>query len=132
MFSAGSCVLYLSEEIVCRLLDWQAVYEAVELALEAVSKKRAIQTPRSFTNVRDGKGLLLTMPVYLKDERFGGLACKLVTSFPDNERLSRPLPTINAHISLFDDNTGVLKAVSETERFFSKMVWFSIRLFVWC
>lgn len=106
-------VLYLSEETVRDLLNWKLVYEAVEVALKAVSEGKGILTPRSFTRVQDGKGLLLSMPGYLKDEQFGGLACKLVTSFPDNERLIKPLPSINAHISLFDENTGVLEAVSE-------------------
>lgn len=112
MSSSGSSVLYLSEETVHRLLDWTLIYKAVEVALEAVSKGRAIQTPRSFTRVQEGKGVLLSMPGYLDHDRFGALACKLVTSFPANEHLSRPLPTINAHISLFDESTGVLKAVS--------------------
>lgn len=113
MSSHGNSVLYLSEETVHGLLDWPLIFDAVEVALEAVSTGRAIQTPRSFTRVQDGKGLLLSMPAYVNHDRFGALACKLVTSFPGNERLSRPLPTINAHISLFDESTGVLKAVSE-------------------
>lgn len=113
MSTTASSVLYLSEETVRRLLNWKLTYEAVEVALEAVSKGRVIQTPRSFTRLQEGNGILLSMPGYLKHDRFGALACKLVTSFPDNKCLSRPLPTINAHISLFDEKTGILKAVSK-------------------
>lgn len=111
MASTGS-VLYIPEETVRRFLDWQETYKAVEVALEAVSRGRAIQTPRSFTRTPESNWVLLSMPGFVRDDRFGALACKLVTSFPNNEKLSKPLPSINAHISLFDENTGVLKAVS--------------------
>lgn len=112
MAQSISSVLYIPESRVRRLLDWELTYKAVEVALEAVSAKRAIQTPRTFTILEEANGVLLSMPGYLKDEQFGALACKLVTSFPNNQRLNEPLPTINAHISLFDESTGVLKAVS--------------------
>lgn len=43
--------------------------------------------------------------------RVSTLACKLVTSFPDNARLEPKLPSILATIMLFDIATGLPKAV---------------------
>lgn len=113
MAQIGNSILYIPEATVRRLLDWQLTYKAVEVALKAVSEGRAVQMPRSFTRLQEANGVLLSMPGYLNDDSYGTLACKLVTSFPNNAHLSEALPTINAHISLFDENTGVLKAVSE-------------------
>lgn len=39
------------------------------------------------------------------------LACKLVTSFPNNVRLESPLPSVVATIVLFDTTTGAPKAI---------------------
>lgn len=106
-------VLYIPESAVRRLLDWRVAYDAAEVALRAVPLGRAVQTPRSFTRLGgEPGGLLLSMPGRLVDDGYGALACKLVTSFPGNLELEEPLPSINAHISLFDEATGVLKAVS--------------------
>lgn len=105
-------ILYISEERVKQLLRWDLTFSAVEAALESVTKKRVVQNPRTFTRLLDSQNVLLSMPGYLRHDNFGALACKLVTSFPNNMHLKPALPTINGNIFLFDETTGVLKAVS--------------------
>ena len=51
--------------------------------------------------------LFLAMPGYSKNEHT--LACKLVTSFPQNKSIG--IPTVLANILLFDPITGKVKAV---------------------
>lgn len=105
-------VPYISEDTVKSLLEWDAAFSAIEAALRGISEKRVDQTPRSFTTPVNTNNILLSMPGYLQDKRFGALACKLVTSFPGNTSLPIPLPTVMANILLFDEKTGQLKAVS--------------------
>jgi thiomorpholine-carboxylate dehydrogenase len=120
-------VLFISETVVRRLLNWNDCVDAMESALVAMVKKTpdndqpfSTQTPRSFTSVND-KGVLLTMPGYaanynlktVNEKRHSTLACKLVTSFGGNSQLTPPLPTILATILLFDAVTGKLRAVVE-------------------
>ncbi|EFA08703.1 Ketimine reductase mu-crystallin-like Protein [Tribolium castaneum] len=104
-------LLYINEETVTKLLNWDSTFKAIEIALECTAKNRAIQSPRTFTKCPKTDSILLTMPGYLDNDAFGALGCKLVTATPNNATLPQPLPTINAHIMLFDDVTGVLKAV---------------------
>lgn len=78
---------------------------------EQSREKEALQSPRSFTSVA-GKGALMCMPGYLKDDVYGALGCKLVTAFGSNLKLQPPLQKILANVMLLDDATGVLKAVS--------------------
>jgi ornithine cyclodeaminase/alanine dehydrogenase-like protein (mu-crystallin family) len=58
-------VLYLGEETVKRLLNWNATFRAMETAMESVCKKRAVQSARTFTKSSRTDSLLLTMPGYL-------------------------------------------------------------------
>lgn len=46
-------------------------------------------------------------------KHFKTLACKLVTSFSQNEKLPKPLPNIMATICLFDTLNGRLKCILE-------------------
>lgn len=107
-------VLYISEATVKKLINWELTFKAVEVALKSVVLERVVQTPRTFTRVPKNNSVLLSMPGYLNDDNFGALGCKLVTSFPNNANLVKPLPTIMGHIFLFDESTGLLKAVSES------------------
>lgn len=50
------------------------------------------------------------MPAYVASRE--ALACKLVTSYPNNA--AKNINTHNAIILLFDESTGILKAVSRT------------------
>jgi thiomorpholine-carboxylate dehydrogenase len=120
-------VLFISETVVRRLLNWNDCVDAMKSALVAMVRKSrdndhpySSQTNRTFTSVSD-KGVLLTMPGFaanyhlnaVNDERHSTLACKLVTSFGGNSQLTPPLPTILATILLFDASTGKLRAVIE-------------------
>ena len=108
--------IFIHEDQVKKLLNWDSTFDAVEAALESVYNKRAVQSHRTFTQSTTSKTLLLTMPGHLDNERFGALGCKLVTVAPDNINLEHPLPTINAQILLFEEATGILKAVSRMKR----------------
>ncbi|KAJ8972039.1 hypothetical protein NQ314_000424 [Rhamnusium bicolor] len=105
-------MIFINEEEVLNLLNWDETFQAIETAMLKVSKERVVQNARNFTQVLNTKNLLLTMPGYLEDESYGGLSCKLVTMCPNNINIEKPLPTINANIMLFDHETGILKAVS--------------------
>lgn len=120
-------VLFVSETVVRRLLNWNDCVDAMESALSAMVRKSpdnvhpfTSQSPRTLTSVNN-KGILFTMPGFaanyhlktVNDERHSTLACKLVTSFGGNSQLTPPLPTILATILLFDATTGKLRAVIE-------------------
>ncbi|KAJ8957372.1 hypothetical protein NQ318_004851 [Aromia moschata] len=87
-------MLFINDQEVLNVLNWEETFEAIETAM-----------------IIDGDGLLLTMPGYLEDNKYGALACKLVTAFNNNDKLEKPLPVINANIALFDQQTGLLNAV---------------------
>lgn len=104
-------MIYINESEVKELLNWHDTYKAVENAMKSVSIKNAVQEARTFTGTQTNNTFLLTMPGYLNDPQYGALACKLVTHNENNPKLPVPLPTINANIVLFDETTGILKAV---------------------
>lgn len=108
-----STLLYINEETVTKLLNWDLTFKAIETSLESVVNNSSVQSARSFTKCPKTDSLLLTMPGYLDNSTFGALGCKLVTVAPNNAKLPNPLPTINAQILLFNDTTGVLQAVSK-------------------
>lgn len=80
--------------------------------MQRYTENRIVQTARSRTQVIGKPNLLVTMPGYLDDQTYGALGCKLVTFFPTNSDLPKPLPSVLASIMLFDENTGLPKAVS--------------------
>lgn len=104
-----SQILFLDDTRINKLLDWDDTYRAIETALTAEYGKRAFQNPRSVT--RATNGLLYSMPGFLQNDTYGALGCKLVTAFVDNSKRIKPLPSILAHILLFNEETGELKAV---------------------
>lgn len=116
-------IQFISEDEVKSLLDWGEFFDAIKQAFLAVvpyddAPKSSI-SPRSFT--RATKGDLLTMPGFIENyplpgtgnQKHSTLACKLVTSFPENYKLAAPLPSILATILLFDSGTGKLKSIIE-------------------
>lgn len=124
---ADNDVLFISETVVRRLLNWNDCVDAMESALIAMVRKApddshpfTSQPPRTLTSVNN-KGILFTMPGFaanyhlktVNDERHSTLACKLVTAFAKNSQLTPPLPTILATILLFNAETGKLRAVIE-------------------
>ncbi|EDV46434.1 ketimine reductase mu-crystallin [Drosophila erecta] len=126
---------YYNADAVRQVLTWPLVNRAVESALVAIVKQNpdtaatsfAIQPKRSFVACGNEPGkILLTMPAYvgnysLESPRSPGeaehtrstIACKLVTSFTGNPLRDPPLPSIHAHVMLFDNQTGQLSAIME-------------------
>ncbi|KAH8272705.1 hypothetical protein KR026_005212, partial [Drosophila bipectinata] len=118
---------YFNADAVRPLLTWPLVNEAVESALKAVVKTSsawAAQPKRTFTPIGSkgsdqAKGILLTMPAFVGnyEKSSGGgnstLACKLVTSFGGNSQRQPPLPSILAHVLVFNHQTGQLAAIME-------------------
>ncbi|KAH8366377.1 hypothetical protein KR084_002842 [Drosophila pseudotakahashii] len=133
---SGNSPVYYNAEAVRRFLTWPLVNEAVESALKAVVRSQgqetttgsstsyANQPKRSITACgKEGEGILLTMPAFVGNYNLGSgsqvgdarstLACKLVTSFGGNHERNPPLPSIHAHVLLFDHQTGQLSATME-------------------
>lgn len=124
---SGHQPAYYGAEAVRRVLTWPLVNEAVESALKAVVKDQgscesgshspssfAIQPNRSFTNCGDPSRVLLTMPAFVGNYSLGStVACKLVTSFSGNPQMNPPLPSIHAHVLLFNNQTGQLSTIME-------------------
>ncbi|XP_050298388.1 ketimine reductase mu-crystallin isoform X2 [Anthonomus grandis grandis] len=54
---------------------------------------------------------MLTMSGYLEDPLYGAWVVKILTGNPNNALLPHPLPTLNANIVLFDQETGEIKAL---------------------
>ncbi|VEN45054.1 unnamed protein product [Callosobruchus maculatus] len=104
-------MLYIDETTVKSLLKWEKTFEAVEVAMKRLSAGQTVQKPRTYTGIPNTDNVLLTMPGYLEDEKYGALGCKLVTSFPSNTKRGQPLPAINANIVILDETTGLMKAV---------------------
>ncbi|CAH1986706.1 unnamed protein product [Acanthoscelides obtectus] len=104
-------MLYINESNVKDILTWEKTFEAVEVAMKRLSSGQTVQMPRTHTIIPGSDNVLLTMPGYLKDEKFGALGCKLVTYFPGNPKRTEALPSINANIMILDEATGIMKAV---------------------
>lgn len=105
-------MIFLSEEDIKSLLNWDDTLKATEAALKAASTKKSVQIQRVFAQIFDTPKWMLTMPGYLEDEKYGAWACKILSGNPDNNKLPTPLPDMLVNIMLLDENTGGLKAVS--------------------
>ncbi|XP_061397730.1 ketimine reductase mu-crystallin [Musca vetustissima] len=119
---------YYSAEQVAKVLTWNLVNSAVEEALRATGPTEAnpqdadasfaIQPARTLTSCGDRSKILFTMPGFvgnykLNDKRTNTLACKLVTSFSSNQKLTPPLPNILANILIFNSETGQLQCIMD-------------------
>ena len=93
-------VMVLSESDVRRLLDPEALLDALARAFEAMSCDKVSVPPRIAATV-PGAGLLAAMPGY---GRGIGLAVKMVSVFTEN--VQRGLPSHQALICVFDATTG--------------------------
>ncbi|XP_020802135.1 ketimine reductase mu-crystallin [Drosophila serrata] len=121
--------VYYGADAVRRVLTWPLVNGAVESALKAVVKDQgspspgsfAIQPKRIMTNCGDRSRILFTMPAFVGNYSLASeetssrstLACKLVTSFRGNPQKKPPLPSVQAHVLLFNSETGELSAIME-------------------
>ena len=92
-------LLVISQADVERLLDLDALLEALGNAFQEVTAGRTSVPPR--TAARTRAGLLGVMPGYLPG---AGLESKLVAVFPGNHQ--HGLPSHLALIALFDEETG--------------------------
>ncbi|GLG95581.1 Ketimine reductase mu-crystallin [Gryllus bimaculatus] len=113
MSSSTASPLYLTDEDVKKFLQWDTLIPVIETALKTVSQTvetpLVVQPPRTIMPVPDKNGVLLTMPGFSKND--DALACKLVTSFPDNAQ--KGMASIFGTVLLFDTNTGKVQAIME-------------------
>jgi ornithine cyclodeaminase len=99
-------VIFLSEAEVRELLDLDELVDALAAAHRDLSAGDASMPPRIAAMVQERQGLLGVMPAYLPS---AGLACKLVTLFPQN--IDRH--THQAVIVVFDPENGTPLAVMD-------------------
>jgi len=100
MIAAVGELLYLSRADVERLLDVDAMLEALANALVIYSSGAASVPPRTAVRLGD-RGLLGLMPGHVPGV---ALEAKLVTVFPANDE--HGLPSHQGLIALFDETTG--------------------------
>jgi alanine dehydrogenase len=100
-------LLYLSREDVERLLDVDAMLDALGKALIAFSAGITIVPPRVGIRVPD-LGIMGTMPGYVPGV---ALEVKLVSVFPGNHE--RALPSHQGLIALFDESNGAPLAIMD-------------------
>src|SRR3954466_5355213 len=102
-------MLILSRSEVERLLDVDALIEALAAAMTDLSAGRASTPNRVAAAVDERDGLLLAMPGFAPSS--GALMAKLVTLFPHNTAV----PTHQALITVFDAATGQPTALLDGE-----------------
>jgi ornithine cyclodeaminase/alanine dehydrogenase-like protein (mu-crystallin family) len=100
-------VLYLDEEQVRALLQWDELIPAMENALAQFSLGQVVQPVRNMLTVEEGKRYLGIMPA-VADEAMGA---KLVSFYPGNEEIG--IATHHAMILLFRPDTGEPLAVMD-------------------
>jgi alanine dehydrogenase len=99
-------LIFLSEAEVRELLDLDELVDALAAAHRDLSAGEASMPPRIAALVQERQGLLGVMPAYLPS---AGLACKLVTLFPQN--VDRH--THQAVIAVFDPENGTPVALMD-------------------
>lgn len=101
-------ILMLDRSEVERLLDADALLEALEGAFVAIADGEVSAPPRIAAESPDG--LVGAMPGWMP----GTLAVKLVSVFPGND--ARELPSHQGVVLLFDEETGEPRALMDAER----------------
>ncbi|HEU0032637.1 MAG TPA: ornithine cyclodeaminase family protein [Kofleriaceae bacterium] len=96
-------MLFLSRADVARLLDIDALIDAIAAGFIELSAGKTVVPPR--VAAASPAGLLLAMPGYASHR----LATKLVSYFPGNAE--RELPSHHALVAMFDAQTGAPTAV---------------------
>ena len=99
-------MIFLSETEVRELLDLDQLVDALADAHKDLSAGEASMPPRIAAMVQERQGLLGVMPAYLPS---AGLACKLVTLFPQNTDRH----THQAVIVVFDPENGTPLALMD-------------------
>ena len=98
-------MIFLSQADVKELLDLDALIDALAAAHQELSEGKASMPPR-IAAFAERNGLLGAMPAYLPS---AGLACKLVSLFPEN----RDRHTHQALICVFDPTNGTPVALMD-------------------
>jgi ornithine cyclodeaminase len=98
-------VIFLAQAEVRELLDLDALIDALAAAHQELSEGKASMPPR-IAAFAERNGLLGAMPAYLPS---AGLACKLVSLFPEN----RDRHTHQALICVFDSTNGTPVALMD-------------------
>jgi len=109
--SAPAVPLFLDAAAVDRHLTTKMSLEAVDAAFRAVSAGGAIQPVRTHLHLPEERGQFLVMPGHLASPP--ALGAKLLTLVPGNE--ARGLPTHQSLIVLFHPETGMLRALVESD-----------------
>jgi ornithine cyclodeaminase/alanine dehydrogenase-like protein (mu-crystallin family) len=107
MIAAVGELLYLSRADVERVLDVDAMLDALAQALVAYSTGRASVPPRVAVRVGE-RGMLGVMPGYIPEV---ALETKLVSVFPEND--SHGIPSHQGLIALFDEKDGTPVALMD-------------------
>jgi len=102
-----SPVLYLDEERVRNLLDWDQLISAMERALAAFSLGRVLQPVRNMLTIEEGRRYLGIMPAVADD----AMGAKLVSFYPGNAGTA--VATHLAMIALFRPDNGEPLAVMD-------------------
>lgn len=102
-------MLFLNRSEVESLLDLDQLIESLSPAMVDLSAGRASMPPRGVVEIQENRGLLAVMPVYLSSS--GTLSTKLVSAYPDNERLG--IPSHQAVVLVFDSNNGTPLAMMD-------------------
>jgi ornithine cyclodeaminase/alanine dehydrogenase-like protein (mu-crystallin family) len=100
-------VLYLDEERVRQLLQWEELIPAMETTLAAFSAKRVLQPVRQMLTIEEGKRYFGIMPAVAQD----AMGAKLVSFYPGNAGTG--VPTHLAMLLLFRTDTGEPLAVMD-------------------
>jgi len=98
-------VLYLDEERIRELLQWDRLISTMENALAAFSRGRVLQPVRNMLTIEEGKQYLGIMPAVADD----AMGAKLVSFYPGNA--GSGVATHLAMILLFRTDTGEPLAV---------------------
>lgn len=101
-------IVFISENKVQEILNWDQMYPAMDEAIRIVSSSKLVQPPRTILNIPDSQNSFSSVPAYMNDPKYGTLACKMVSIFPQN----KDAPSIISNIMVFCNVTGELKAVS--------------------
>jgi ornithine cyclodeaminase/alanine dehydrogenase-like protein (mu-crystallin family) len=99
--------MYLDEEAVRAVLDWNQLIAEMETALTAFSRGRVIQPMRTMITIEEGKRYLGIMPAVAE----AAMGLKLVSFYPGNAGTA--VPTHLAMILLFRTDTGEPLAVMD-------------------
>ena len=102
-------MLLLGRDDVERLLDVDALIDALAAAMADLSAGRASAPPRIAAQVPERNGFLAAMPGHVPS--VGALTTKLVSLFPRNGALG--IPTHQALIAVFDPATGTPTALMD-------------------